>query len=286
MQRIPISVSTDDKVAGIAVSRDEATIAVSHGRANITLYSRDVDGGYSVSFRFFKYSSAPGGLIFPRKLCFSSVNTLLVAESIGRVHEFTASACEHIRVMSVEAACASIPERVIEGIAASDEVIVVAKSGRCSASRVIVLDAVSGEVLRAFGDYGDAPGQLKHFTRGLHISPSGDYVVVTESSGVGHSCRLSMFTVFGEFVMATAETPDAHAADVAFACDGNLLMAAVGHSSNSLLLYEPGCPAATVWTWRSRKRINTALSPIAIATVDNSVYVLHQNAEFVEILRP
>ena len=158
-----------------------------------------------------------------RKLCFTAHNGLLVVESGNkRVQEVTPTG-EHVRFIGAGGLFKRGIVDPIWGIAASETLIAVAKADCTSKQRIMLFDAVTGLFVSAFGDYGNAPGQVMKFCRGVRFTPDGQNLVVAEADGSG-ACRVSMFTIAGELVQCIGQGELKRPTDVEFAGNGDLLV--------------------------------------------------------------
>ena len=159
----------------------------------------------------------------PGRLCFSAAGHILVAESQNmRVQEVTLMG-QHVRFIgSAGWFSRGINER-IWAVAASPVFIAVGKISDASSSRIVLFDAVSGALVRSFGELGHAPGQLMQQCNGIRFTRDGSCVVVAESSGYGQG-RVSVFTVAGDFVRTFGRREVKGGADVEFADNGDVIV--------------------------------------------------------------
>lgn len=106
----------------------------------------------------------------------------------------------------------------VVGIAARVDILVVGSQGGIQ-PQVSVFDAISGDLIRSFGEKGKAKGQL-HLCCGLRLTPDGNHILVTEL----HK-RMSLFTLMGDFLRCIGEGTLKLPVDVDFASNGDILVA-------------------------------------------------------------
>ena len=199
---------------GIALSPDGTHMVTTHNDGTLSVYS--LPGGEHIR-TFGSHGAGKGQFNDPAKLCFSATGNILVAEEGNRRAQEVTLTGGHVRFIGV-----GVIDDKIGGIAASTELIVVVKHNCRSSNRVMMFDAVTGAFVRAFGDYGDAPGQLLH-CHGVRFTPDSRHIIVAESSGNGTS-RLSVFTLTGEFVRCIGEGQLKGAGDVDFSDNGDVIV--------------------------------------------------------------
>ena len=153
----------------------------------------------------------------PRRLCLTARQTLLVCEYTNkRIQEVTLDG-KHVRFVG-----AGIINDSVWSIATNNEIIVVGKLRATSNGRLIVFDANTGVYIRAFADFGSAPGQVRH-CQGIRFMPDGHHIIVAE--GEKPNYRLSVFTLAGEFVRCIGEGVLQQARDVEFSDAGEFIVA-------------------------------------------------------------
>ena len=84
----------------------------------------------------------------------------------------------HVRFIGV-----GVIDDMIWAITSSAELIVVGKHNCTSNNRIMLFDALTGAFVRAFGDYGDAPGQLMVRCSGIRFTPDSRHIIVAEGKG-------------------------------------------------------------------------------------------------------
>ncbi|MDR3738266.1 MAG: hypothetical protein P4L40_04520, partial [Terracidiphilus sp.] len=167
MEVIPLPL--DHYGVGIAVSNCGAFLYLSHSK-HMAISVYDVASG-TLLFQFGRKGDGKCEFNQPRGLCVTpSTGTLLVAESKNmRVQELACvgSSCTHIRFLGGKA----VFQDRVTSVVTNGAVIAVGKGSGISAGRILVLDYVSGTLLRAFdGIVGT------EFTSGP-LSPGGTLLV-------------------------------------------------------------------------------------------------------------
>ena len=162
---------------GLAVSLDASHMAVSHSNHTVSLYS--LPGGEHVD-TIGSMGEGPLQFNTPAMLCFTAINSILVAECVNqRVQEVTVSG-EHVRFIG-----AGVIDDRIWSVATNDEVIVVGKCGHTTTdcNRLMLFDAATGAFIRGFGEYadGDVPSLVK-FCNGVRFMPDNKHIVAAFSS--------------------------------------------------------------------------------------------------------
>ena len=204
---------------GLAISPDEAWMAITHGGSHI--YSVSV---FSLPLQRCKRSvtvgtkgRGKGQFDGPMRVCFTPAGTILVAEwGNKRIQEILVTG-EHVGFIGY-----GVIDDSICGIAADDKFVVATKCGNTSGNRVLLFDAKSGHLVTQFGEYGSAPGQLMRNCTGVRILPGSGHVIISEDNyaGVG---RLSVFTINGEFVKVVSKLAELQgSSDVEVLADGEI----------------------------------------------------------------
>ena len=200
---------------GLAIAPDSAHMVASHDNHKLSVYSLP-DGKHVRTFG--SYGAGKRQFNLPVKLCFSAAGNILVAECDNkRVQEVTLAG-DHVRFVGV-----GVIDDKIWGIAANAELIVVGKYGCTSNNRIMLFDGMSGVLMRAFGDYGDASRQILGYCTGVRFTPDSRRIIVAETGGHGKG-RLSMFTLAGEFVRCIGEGELKAANDVEFSDNGDIVV--------------------------------------------------------------
>ena len=215
-------ITSSDDVFGLAVSPDGAHMVTSHGDNTLSVYSLPC-GEHLTTFG--SIGTNPCQFYYPATLCFTARGTVMVAEACNmRLQEVTLAG-EHVRFIGVGVIDASIC-----GIAANSELIVTGKSDDTTNNRIMMFDAVTGALVRAFGSHGYAPGQLMAFCAGIRFTPDGLHIIVAENDGGSAimRSRVSQFSLRGEFVGSLGELPAGVAVaiiavDVEFADNGDII---------------------------------------------------------------
>ena len=271
VRRIALQASADWN-NGFAISPDGANMVVSHGNHTLSVYS--LPGGEHIR-TFGNEGAGEGQFNWPAKVCFSAEGSILVAESLNRrVQEMTLSG-DHVRFIGV-----GVIDDNIWGIAANAELIVVGKYDCTSNNRIMMFDAVAGAFFRAFGDYGDAPGQLMYNCNGIRFAPDSRHIIVAESNDDGNS-RLSVFTLAGEFVRCIGEDVLKDAADAEFADNGDVI---VCDSSNHRICVYSGDGSTLLRQWGDEGDADGKFRyPVALAMCGGQLYVLIEGSKRVQV---
>ena len=178
---------------GVAVSPDESHIVVSHDNDTLSVYA------YPAGTHVRTIGSegvGEGQFMGPGKLCFSSGGGVLVAECINRRVQDVSLTGEHMRFIGVGVIDSAEHTDGIMALAANKEFIAVGKWDGVSDGRIMLFEAVSGEFVRAFGQYGDAPGHVR-CCNGMRFTPDGGKIAVVE--GEYPQYRVSVFGVKGSW---------------------------------------------------------------------------------------
>ena len=259
--------------SGLAISPDSAHMAVAHGNHTMSVYS--LPGGEHIR-TFGSAGAGQGRFVSPAKICFSVTGNILVAEQLNkRVQEVTLAG-GHMRFIG-----AGVIDDFILGIAANAVLIVVGKWSCASNNRIMMFDAVTGVFVRAFGDYGDAPGQLMKFCSGIRFTPDSHHIVVAEGKGQRAGGRLSMFTLAGEFVRCVGNGELTNATDAEFADDGDVIVS--DSSSHRICVYFPD-GNTLLRQWGGEGDADGMLtSPIALAMCRGQLHVLDWKSKRLQV---
>ena len=162
----------------------------------------------------------PRRMKFPWKLCLAPNGNILVAEyGNNRVQEFTLAG-NHVRFIGV-----GVINAAFHGIACNCDTIVVTKYSHPGHRQVLMFEYVSGALLRSFGDYGRAEGQLSCGIGGVRFTPDNRHIIIAEQ----YNNRLSLFTVEGAFVKCIGVGAGLNCpADVEFAPNSDIIVASRG----------------------------------------------------------
>ena len=273
MRKIALQTSADGNY-GLAISPDSAHMVASHGNATLSVYS--LPGGEHIR-TFGSCGTGKGQFKVSAKLCFSAAGNILVADNGNkRVQEVTLTG-GHVRFIGV-----GVIDDEIWGIAANAELIVVGKYFCTSNNRVMMFDAVTGALVMAFGDYGNAPGQLMRFCSGIRFSPDSRHIVVAESKGFCFGGRLSMFTLAGEFVKCIGEGELKATGDVEFADEGDLIVC--DNSDNVIRVYAADNGSTLLRHWTVEMDVDNDMDrPLALAMGGDQLYVLCQDSDYLRV---
>ena len=256
---------------GLAISPDSAHMVASH--FNHTLSVHTLTGVKHIR-TFGSRGAGKGQFDCPAKLCFSAAGSILVAERGNkRVQEVTLTG-DHVRFIGV-----CVIDDFIWGIAANAELIVVGNAYCFSNNRIRMFDAVSGAFLRAFGDYGDAPGRVMDNCNGIRCMPDSRHIIVAENgNGKG---RLSVFTLAGEFVRCIGEGELKAARDVEFADNGDVIVC--DRPNHRICVYSAdGSTLLRQWGGDGDAD-GKFVSPTALAMCSGHLYVLDEGSKRVQV---
>ena len=196
-----------------------------------------------------------------------------------RVQELTLDGA-HVRFIGQ-----SVITHSIFGVATNNEFIAVTKHNNQAGDRVMLFDVVSGELVRAFGAFGDAPGQLMQYCYGVRFTDDGDHVVVADSSGFPtNKGRLSVFTLHGEFVKCIGEGELTRCTDVEFAGNGDIL--ACDWSKHRVLMFPREGSASIGHIGDGRSGTNGSFvrpSTMALCRTSGQLYVLDEFSSRVQV---
>lgn len=258
---------------GLAVSPDEKTVVVAHSNGTLSVYA--LPSGLHVR-TFGSEGSGPGQFHAPGKICFSKDGNVLVAEFVNqRVQEVTLTG-EHVRFIGV-----GVIDGGIIGLAAQHDLglIAVGKWDGRQDNRIMLFDAESGELVRAFGNYGSEVGQLR-YCNGLRFF--GKRLVVVE--GEFPRYRLSMFTHTGAFVSCVKDAKYMRAHDIDFSVvTGEGFVADTGRHAVDVLSPNGGKHVYTIGAEYSDED-GRFKSPCAVAVRGTHLYVLDNSSPRVQIL--
>ena len=257
---------------GLAISPDNVHMVVSHSNDTLSVYLLP-----SCVFVACIGREGPGNGQFygPAKMCFTCAGNLLVVDSENeRVQELMLTG-DHVRNYGE-----GMLGGKVWGIATNDLLIAVAKwSNECN-NRIVLIDAVTGMLVRAFGDYGDAPGQLMSSCNGLRFTPDSRHLVGAESDG--EKGRLSMFTITGEFVACIGDCVLHVPSDVEFGESGEILVS--DFKTQSVCVFAPdGGAMLRVWSGDKPVADGAFTHPTALALCKGQLYVLNETDGYVQV---
>ena len=266
---------------GIAVSPDGYYMVVSQNRAALIVYSLP-DGEHIRTIgsvgAVAQTCAVEAKIDRPAKLCFSAVGTILVAQvRLRRVQEVTITG-EHVRFFGD----GLIPQRIV-GIAANTEFVVVGKCRGVGNDQIMMFDAVTGVLLRSFGECGTAPGQLGRWCQGFRITMTPDsstQLFVASDSGSGYS-HVSVFTANGKFVSAFGDQLFGAAHDVDILDSGDLIVC--DHWRHRMFVFSPdGTKVLQEIALDGDPRCGGS-RPTALAVSGGRLYVLERETRRVQV---
>lgn len=260
--------------SGLAVNDDATLMAVSNaGTCHVTVYRLAVltkltnqelscFGGNGRGESQFDY---------PRCLCFTVDDTLLVADFVNqRIQDMT--------VLGLYKR--TIGEGVLEGspvgVIASEDIIVVSQHDT-DTQLIVVFDYRTGSFLRGFCDQGSTPGCLRN-PAGLRLSPDRMNIIVAES----YAGRLSVLTVTGELVCVIGSREDnGDLTDACYTSCGDIVT--VGSGNQEIIVFSSD--GSTVKSRFGSYGNDNGLFqyPCAVAYVQGRLYVLDEDSVRVQV---
>lgn len=248
----------------VVITPDGKEVVVSNcGSHELSVYSLP-DGGHLRTFG--GRGGGTGQFNCPSMLCWSPTGNILVAEFDNmRIQEVKLTG-EHVRFIGV-----GVIDEAISGIACNGKLVAVTKeSGILRNGRVMLFDYATGSLVRALGDYGDAPGQLGK-CRGIRFHPNGEHIVVCE----GDNDRVSSFTLAGGYVSSFAAYGPG---DIDFTSTGEYVVLQdcdIGvYSAEGVLLRSWGCDGKADGEFRV---------PAGLAVHGNKLYVVESDSARVQV---
>lgn len=205
------------KKTSLALNNDASLFAISNlDECTIAVYSLpDVN----LQSFFGLFGCEKGEFAFPTDVCFTpGGGTLLVSENCNnRVQEVTLTGT-HVRFIGQK-----VFNSKILYLACNAEILVVTHER--SQQAICVFDMVTGNYLHGFGRLGRGPGELVNIVD-VCISPDGSKILVP----LRISCRLSVFSVDGNFLFSFGEsfTRLRNIVSVEMLLDGRILVAVSG----------------------------------------------------------
>lgn len=159
----------------------------------------------------------------------------------------------------------------VNGIAAAADMIAVSTN-----SEVFLFDVVTGDLTRAFGEEGEAEGQLCG-CYGLRFTPDGGHILIAEMS----NDRLSLFTVTGAFVRCLGVGTLCSPYDVDIASSGDFLVA--DEHNNMILVLSPDGSTLLQTFGGDGYAPGEFQCPTALAMYGNQLYVLDNASARVQV---
>lgn len=217
----------DDSIQarGMAISDDGGTAAISRDNGVVSVYTLP-------TFEHLRTFSVPvavaNSYCTARKLCFTRADTLLVADYSQSVALEVSLTGDLVRVVGE-----GVIDRGICGIDCNQDFIVVSKDNMVDKDHVVLFDFLTGALVRKFGQRGSDPGCIGQNTSAVRLLPDGLHIIVAEwsmASGFSlwaqgpENCRLSVFTIDGQFVRCIGEDVASTPEDVVFAPNGDVIL--------------------------------------------------------------
>ena len=262
---------------GSAISPDGAHMVTSHDNHTLSVHS--LSGGEHIR-TFGCRGAGEGQFDRPGKMCFSADGNILVAEQLNkRVQQVTLTG-DHVRFIGV-----GVIDDSVWGIAANAELIVTGKYDGTSNKRIMMFDAVTGALVRAFGDYGDAPGRLMKYCNGIRFTPDNRHIIVAECEDfkfMSAKGRLSVFTLAGEFVRCIGDGKLKVAGDAEVADNGDVIVC--DFFSNRILVFSADDNTLVrQWEGGDNNSNGPLVRPTALAMCGGQLYVVNQFAKHVQV---
>lgn len=160
------------------------------------------------------------------------------------------------------------------GLSATADMIVVSCSTK--SKKIRLFDAISGDLIRSFGDYGWDDGAMLS-TLGLRFTPHGGHILVCDTD----NRRVSLFTLTGEFVRYVQHGCLKSPSDVDFASNGDIL---VSDGNNHRLCVFSSDGSTLLRTFGEQGDAPGQFqSPIALAVNGGHVFVLESSSNRVQL---
>ena len=270
LREFALAVPAGVVVQGATISHDRAHLVLSCTDKSLLVFAMPTG-------TFLRKIEA--GLQDPAKIAFTGDNNILVAEHSGKRVQEVSLTGESVRIIGE-----GVINDNVSGVATNDEFIVVAKSHTESDNRVLVFDACTGDLVRSFGAYGGAPGQINRFVSAVRISPDGTHVFVAEGDGAGVS-RVSQFTITGEFVKVIGAGDLKAPADFAFAASGDIVVVdAPAEGAQRVVVYATDAEAKVVRQFgESGEEQGKFKLPSAIAMCGGLAYIVDNGNNRVQV---
>jgi DNA-binding beta-propeller fold protein YncE len=198
----------------MAVNTDGSMMVVSYDRPLHQVYVFQLAPSFERVSVIGRHGTGPAEFKYPRRLCFTYDDTILVCDmGNNRVQQLTVAG-EFLSSFTVQ--------RPVSIAVHGDTVAV----GTCDGP-IEIYSLATGELIRRFGSHGDGPGQIGGCAAGIRFTPCGLSLLVAE----WENHRMSLFTVDGVFIKhigagVLAEGP----MDVSFGADGEIIVADIGNS--------------------------------------------------------
>lgn len=164
----------------------------------------------------------------------------------------------------------------VYGVASSCDLIAVCVQG--AAKHIYLIDVISGDPIRSFGELGSDEGQLFGCS-GIRFHLDGDHILVVERN----NSRLSLFTVNGEFLRCMGVGILRNPFDVDFASNGDIVVADWGNHRISVLSPDGSTLLRTCYTVREEAPGKLPY-PTALAMHCEQLYVMDEYSGRVLVL--
>ena len=180
---------TATRYFGVAVTFDGRHLVVSNvGSANIiSVYSTDTG---SCITTFGNLGAGAGQFYKATRICATPSGTLIISDSGNRRLQEVTLGGEHVRYLGE----GLMDNESVFALCMHGDIVAVGKRGGDSNGRIVLLNYLSGALIRKFGSYGSDEGQIGQVA-GLSFVPDGMHIVIAETVA-----RLSLFAVDGTFV--------------------------------------------------------------------------------------
>ena len=172
----------DDTNEGMAVNADGSMIAVSYDEEH-QVYVFRLTPSFERVCIISQDGSGSAEFQYPRRLCFTDDDTILVSDQNNDSVQQLTVAGEHLSSFTVWQPFS---------IAAHGDMVAVDSFG----GYIEIHSLATGELIRRFGSRGDGPGQIGWYATGTRFTPGRACLLVAEC----YNGRLSLFMVDGLFI--------------------------------------------------------------------------------------
>lgn len=164
----------------------------------------------------------------------------------------------------------------VRGIATNGALVVVGKYD--PGHQIFVFDLETGALVRSFASEGSKPGYLGGCV-GVAFAPDGNHILVTERS----HCRLSLFTLTGEFVRCMGKEFLKDPYDAVYAANGDILVAERYYNKSCVMVLSSDGQTVLKSFGKAGKEPGEFKYPTALAVFGVRVYVLEWSGTRVQV---
>lgn len=162
------------------------------------------------------------------------------------------------------------------GVAASADMIAV--SLQDSAHQILLLDCITGDLIRSFGEDGRAEGYLTG-NFGTRFTPDGGHILIAETG----NCRLSLFTLSGEFVRCVGVGVVDGPFDCDFASNGDIVVS--DWDTCSVYVFSPDGALLRSFGSCGDDEPSVSQQPYALASHGDALYVLDYDSVRLQVFK-